>query len=194
MKTLTTIILFCSVFFVYGAEPSDSFNLLWARATDYSFNKEHENAVIVINILISSFPDEKLLYLKRSGEYSRMNKFDLAIKDIYKSLSIDPENIDALTLLALLKVETGQVESGLVALNSIQINDSVSDYYKMTYYCNSFNIYVSIKDYSKAKEIAKELLKYQKIHGRMSEWLLKDLRFKDIKNEDWFKEIIQALK
>ena len=62
IKILT--VLFTFNLAMCAAEPNDSINELWERASDYSVRHDHDASIKIINVLIGYSPNNPFLYVK----------------------------------------------------------------------------------------------------------------------------------
>src|SRR5258708_5809142 len=79
-------------------------------AWKHLLGKEWELAIPSLSQLISSIPDEAVLYVLRGYAYAQINNVQSANSDLLKAVELDPNNVLVLTLLGFTQLAAGNFE------------------------------------------------------------------------------------
>ena len=165
----------------------------WDRATKMSFAGRHEESIEYINIALKLAPDNASLYIKRSGEYVKLDMNAEAIDDLEFSLTLNPIAVDAYVGLTRAYNRVGDRENSEIYLKKVVNFNSKTDYDHMLKNTGLFVIYIEINQMKKAIELSRILYKFKNIHGNYKIWLESDRVFDNIRDERWYKELIESV-
>ncbi|HCE43713.1 MAG TPA: hypothetical protein DET40_09200 [Lentisphaeria bacterium] len=88
-------------------------------AVQFEEAKQFREAVAACDIAIGIYPEDSSIYLKRGTYHTRLQLYDAAEKDFLKSLSLNPDNLQAGVNLAIVLANTGRREASREILKGI---------------------------------------------------------------------------
>lgn len=137
--------------FTKSFELKRNLNTIYARANSFLEIDDFQSAVNDYTIIIDESPTFSSIYFDRAYAYLRLENYVEAKKDLESQLQYDPKDFKSLANLVGVKKELGLYESAIKDYDKILVEfPNQDDLHKI--YNNRANLYLKIKNYSKAFE------------------------------------------
>jgi tetratricopeptide (TPR) repeat protein len=137
--------------FTKSFELKRNLNTIYARANSFLEIDDFQSAVNDYTIIIDESPTFSSIYFDRAYAYLRLENYVEAKKDLESQLQYDPKDFKSLANLVGVKKELGLYESAIKDYDKIlEEFPNQDDLHKI--YNNRANLYLKIKNYSKAFE------------------------------------------
>ncbi len=86
-------------------------------------NKDYAGVISLYDTCIKKYPNNADFYNNRGNAYLALKKYDLALNDYRKAISLNPKYVTPYNGLATVYIYEGQVDKALDALNNLMQND-----------------------------------------------------------------------
>ena len=104
-----------SIWMMWGQSGSDTLDLLMARGEEAMATQAFDKALALFNSVIEYKPDFAEGWNRRATLYYLMGEYEASIKDIDRTLALEPRHFGALSGLGLVNVALNRLEVALKA-------------------------------------------------------------------------------